>query len=133
MQTLCKPPRRVYDAKAIEACHHDLEDGIDMHDAAHIATVAAIGAASSALGGPGVGAAVAVGVWVTEADEKITHKLEEVGQAIVDGAEAAWDALTEDSSGPPATAGSKPPSGSGYPGANDPYADDHKNAQSGSY
>ena len=129
MQTLCKPPRRVYDTKAIEACHSDLEDGIDIHDVQHGMTVAAIGAVT--IANPLLGATVAVAIWATESEEKITHTLAEWGNDIADAADAVADAFTPDSSGP-ATAGSKPPTGSGYPGTNDPYADDHQNAQSGS-
>ncbi len=136
MQILCKPPRRVYDTKAIEACHNE-KDGLDLHDVKHGCTVAAIGAAATAAtANPVVGAGVALVVWASEAEEQITHALEEAGNAIADAAEDVWDWATENSGS--SSAGSIPPSGSnngGYYGGtcNDPYADDHNNAQAGSY
>jgi len=132
MQTLCKPPRRVYDAKAIEACHNE-QEGLDWHDVKHGMTAAALGAvATVATANPVAGAAVGVAVYVSE--EQITHTLEEVGNAIADAAEDVWDSISSRSGG--SSSGSLPPSDNGHLHGSvytDPNETDHKNAQSGGH
>ena len=114
MQTLCKPPRRIYDTKAIEACHNE-EEGLDLHDVKHVLTSAAMGAAAGAYAGPyamAVGATVGAVAYVTEAEETITHKLEEVGNALANAAEEVWDNLNSgggSGSGGGTTGGPTPP------------------------
>lgn len=126
MQTLCKPSRRVYDTKAIEACH---DDGTDEHSNFHLGAAIAIGGAIALAPAPvkavarvAIGASAAAAAYLAEAEEAIAHTAEEV-----------WDSIT--TSTPGTGGGPRPPSGSnngGY-GYNDPYADDHNNAQSGSH
>lgn len=111
MQTLCKPPRKIYDAKAIEACHNE-EEGLDLHDVKHGMTATAIGAAAGAYAGPygaAVGATVGLVLYVTEAEETITHTLEEWGNDIADAADAVADAFTSAGAGGGATTGAPLP------------------------
>ena len=128
MHTLCKPPRRAYDTKAIEACH---DDGTDEHDNFHLGASIAIGAGAALIPVPArvaarvfIGASAAAAAYVAEAEEAIAHTAEEV-----------WDSITSGSSS--SSRGSVAPSSSnngGYYGGtyNDPYEDDHNNARSGS-
>lgn len=108
MQTLCKPPRRVYDAKAIEACHNE-EDGLDLHDVEHAITAGSIAATATAFtANPLVGFGVGVLAYVTEAEEQITHALAEAGDAIANAAANLWDSATS-SGGGGTTGGPSPP------------------------
>ena len=82
MQTLCKPPRRVYDTKAIEACHSDPED--PDHDDIHDATSALLSGAAAVVSVTAPGKKVmkflegtAAAVFVAEVEETISHAVDD--------------------------------------------------------
>ena len=88
MQTLYKPSRKVYDAKAIEACH---DDGTDEHSYYHMGATVAIGAAAALIPAPArvagrlvIGASTAAAAYVTEAEETVAHGAEDLVNAISD-------------------------------------------------
>ena len=124
MQTLYKPSRRVYDTKAIEACH---DDGTDEHDNFHLGASIAIGVGVAVLPAPAkvgtrllIGASAAAVAYLAEAEEAIAHAAEEV-----------WDSIADHSSTPGRATGPSRRAASHDP--NDPHKNDHNNAQSGSY
>ena len=97
MQTLCKPSRRVYDIKVIEACHDDPKD--DDHDDWHRSTSVALSGTAAAVASriPGGGSFVAefvkgtfAAAFVAEVEETVAHGLE----SLADAAEDLWDSAT---------------------------------------
>ncbi len=88
MQTLCKPSRRVYDTKAIEACH---DDGTDEHSYYHAGATVGIGVGMALVPTPAkvagrvlLGGSAAFTAYVTEAEEAIAHTAENLVNAISD-------------------------------------------------
>ena len=93
MQTLCKPSRRIYDTKALVACHDDPKD--DDHDDWHRSTSAAlsgtVAVVASRIPGGSVAAEFVKGTvaaaFVAEVEETVAHGLE----SMADAAEDLWD------------------------------------------
>lgn len=83
MQTLYKPFRRVYDAKAIEACHSDPKDPDhdDIHDAVNAALSGTAAAVATRIPGGTALKEVIKGtvaaVFVAEVEETISHAVDD--------------------------------------------------------